>query len=30
LNLYLATGYDSDQFPHVTWIKGVVGKNPVV
>jgi signal transduction histidine kinase len=30
LNLYLATGYDSDQFPHVTWIKGVVGKNPVI
>jgi signal transduction histidine kinase len=30
LNLYLATGYDSDQFPHVTWIKGVVGKTPVI
>ncbi len=26
-NLYLATGYESDQFGHVTWIKGVVGKD---
>lgn len=30
LNLYLATGYDADKFSHVTWIKGVVGKAPVV
>jgi hypothetical protein len=29
-NLYLTTGYESDQFSHVTWIKGVVGKTPVV
>ncbi|MBP9681816.1 MAG: HAMP domain-containing histidine kinase [Bacteriovorax sp.] len=29
-NLYLATGYESDNFQHVDWIKGVVGKNPVL
>lgn len=29
LNLYLATGHAPDQFPHITWIKGVVGKMPV-
>jgi hypothetical protein len=30
LNLYLATGYEADKFSDVTWIKGVVGKSPVV
>lgn len=29
-NLYLATGYEPEKFSHVTWIKGVVGKTPVV
>jgi signal transduction histidine kinase len=29
LNLYLATGFEADQFAHVTWVKGVVGKNPI-
>jgi signal transduction histidine kinase len=29
-NLYLATGYEPEKFAHVTWIKGVVGKTPVV
>lgn len=27
-NLYLATGHNSDDFSHLTWIKGVVGKSP--
>ena len=27
-NLYLATGFEVDQFSHITWIKGVVGKSP--
>jgi signal transduction histidine kinase len=26
-NLYLATGYDPLDFAHVTWIKGIVGKD---
>ncbi len=26
-NLYLATGYEPDQFAHVTWVKGIVGKD---
>lgn len=29
-NLYLATGYPADQFKHITWVKGVVGKEPVL
>jgi signal transduction histidine kinase len=29
-NLYLATGYEPEKFAHVTWIKGVVGKTPIV
>jgi hypothetical protein len=29
-NLYLATGYPADQFVHITWIKGVVGKDPLL
>jgi signal transduction histidine kinase len=28
-NLHLATGYPSDQFKHVTWVKSIVGKDPV-
>jgi|GEM_PF-2142181 len=28
-NLFLATGYQADQFQHMTWVKGVVGKDPV-
>jgi hypothetical protein len=28
-NLHLATGYPAEQFKHVTWVKSVVGKDPV-
>lgn len=28
-NLYLATGYPAEWFKHITWVKGVVGKEPV-
>jgi signal transduction histidine kinase len=27
-NLYLATGYAKDDFPHVSWVKAIVGKDP--
>ena len=27
-NLYLATGYEPNHFDHVTWVKGVIGKEP--
>ncbi|MGZ3772578.1 MAG: sensor histidine kinase [Pseudobdellovibrionaceae bacterium] len=27
-NLYLATGYSEDQFPHMSFVKGIVGKEP--
>jgi len=29
-NLYLATGYEPDQFSHVTWVKAIVGKDVVL
>lgn len=29
-NLYLATGYEPDQFSHVSWVKAVVGKDVVL
>jgi hypothetical protein len=29
-NLYLATGYEPETFANVTWIKGVIGKTPVI
>ncbi len=29
-NLYLATGYPAEQFKHITWVKAVVGKAPVL
>ncbi len=29
-NLYLATGYEPDQFSHVTWVKAIVGKDAVL
>ncbi|MFH1355883.1 MAG: sensor histidine kinase, partial [bacterium] len=27
-NIYLATGYDPEEFTHMPWLKGVVGKEP--
>lgn len=27
-NLYLATGYEPENFKHVYWLKGIVGKEP--
>ncbi|OFZ19590.1 MAG: hypothetical protein A2Z20_06455 [Bdellovibrionales bacterium RBG_16_40_8] len=27
-NIYLATGYDKEQFSHLTFLKGVIGKDP--
>lgn len=29
-NLYLATGYPADQFKHITWVKAVVDKEPIL
>jgi hypothetical protein len=26
--LYIATGYSAENFSHVTWVKGIVGKDP--
>ncbi len=26
--LYIATGYSAENFKHVTWVKGIVGKDP--
>ena len=27
-NLYLATGYQATDFAHVTWVQGILGKDP--
>ncbi|MFN3454320.1 MAG: sensor histidine kinase [Pseudobdellovibrio sp.] len=30
INLYIATGYEADKFSHLTFLKGVLGKDPPV
>lgn len=28
INIILATGYNKENFKHVTWVKDISGKNP--